>query len=96
MIDVRDVDGGASLRVRVVPRASRDEVGGERAGALVVRLTAPPVEGAANVALARVLARRLRVAPSSVSLARGASGRDKLLLISGLSAADVRGRLGDE
>lgn len=96
MIDVRDVDGGASLRVRVVPRASRDEVGGERAGALVVRLTAPPVEGAANVALARVLARRLRVAPSSVSLAHGASGRDKLLLISGLSAADVRGRLGDE
>jgi len=71
-------------------------VGGERAGGLVVRLTAPPVEGAANVALARVLARRLRVAPSSVSLARGASGRDKLLLISGLSAADVRGRLGDE
>ena len=93
MIDVRDVDGGASLRVRVVPRASRDEVGGERAGALVVRLTAPPVEGAANVALARVLARRLGVPPSSVAIVRGATGRDKRLVVSGLSATVVLSRL---
>jgi uncharacterized protein len=54
-----------TLRVRVQPRASRDALAGEREGALVVRLTAPPVEGAANEALARFLGRTLGVAPSA-------------------------------
>ena len=45
MLDIRDGDDGATLRVRVQPRAARDELAGERAGALVVRLTAAPVEG---------------------------------------------------
>ncbi len=93
MIDVRDVDGGATLRVRVVPRAARDELAGERDGALLVRLTAPPVEGAANAALARVLGRLLRLAPSSLSVARGERTRDKVLLVSGLTARDLRARL---
>jgi uncharacterized protein (TIGR00251 family) len=93
MIDLRDVDGGTTLRVRVVPRAARDELAGEREGALVVRLTAPPVEGAANAALTRLLARRLRLAPSAVSVARGAKGREKVLLVSGLGADVVRARL---
>jgi len=93
MIDVRDVDGGATLRVRLVPRAARDEVAGERDGALVVRVTAPPVEGAANAALARLLARRLGLAPSSLSVARGERTRDKVLLVSGVTAGDLRARL---
>ena len=93
MIVVRDVAGGVSLRVRVSPRASRDELAGERDGALVVRLTAPPVEGQANEALVRFLARRLDVAPSSVSVARGAKGRDKVLLVAGAQADDVRASL---
>jgi uncharacterized protein (TIGR00251 family) len=94
MIDVRDVAGGATLRVRVSPRASRDAVAGERDGALVVRLTAPPVEGQANAALVRFLARRLGVAPSTVSVARGAKGRDKVLLVAGARAAALRASLG--
>jgi uncharacterized protein (TIGR00251 family) len=93
MTYVRDVAGGATLRVRVSPRASRDEVAGERDGALVVRLTAPPVEGQANAALLRFLARRLGVAPSTLSVARGAKGRDKVLLIAGARADDVRASL---
>ena len=48
MYDVRDAEGGATLRVRVSPRASRDTLAGERQGALVVRITAPPVDGAAG------------------------------------------------
>ena len=93
MIEVRDVAGGATLRVRVSPRASRDELAGERDGALVVRLTAPPVEGQANAALLRFLARQLGVAPSTLSVARGAKGRDKVLLVAGVRAEDVRASL---
>ena len=90
---MRDVAGGASLRVRVTPRSKRDAIAGARAGALVVRLTAPPVEGAANTALARTLARALDVAPSAIELMRGASGRDKLVRVSGRTASQVRAAL---
>jgi len=94
MIEVRDVAGGATLRVRVSPRASRDELAGERDGALVVRLTAPPVEGQANAALLRFLARQLGVAPSTLSVTRGAKGRDKVLLVAGARAEELRASLG--
>lgn len=79
--------------MRVKPRSSRDGVAGEREGALLVRLTAAPVEGQANAALLQVLGRALGVAPSSLRLLRGTSGRDKLVRIGGLSAAEVRARL---
>ncbi len=93
-LDLRDADGGVTLRVRVQPRASRDGLSGERAGALVVRLVAPPVEGAANEALSRFLARTLGVAPSAVRVVRGATGRNKVVSVSGLDAATARERLG--
>ena len=89
MIEVRDVAGGATLRVRVSPRAPRDEMAGERNGALVVRLTAPPVEGQANAALVRFLARHLGIAPSAVSVTQGARTRDKVLLVAGARADDL-------
>jgi uncharacterized protein (TIGR00251 family) len=90
LIEVRDVAGGATLRVRVAPRASRDALGGERDGALLVRLTAPPVDGAANAALTRFLARRLRIPPSSVTVVQGQKGREKVVLLAGTAAAAVR------
>jgi uncharacterized protein len=93
-LDLRDADGGVTLRVRVQPRASREGLSGERDGALVVRLAAPPVEGAANEALSRFLARTLGVAPSAVRVVRGATGRNKVVSISGLDAATARERLG--
>ena len=64
-----------------------------RDGALVVKLTAPPVEGKANAALSRFLGRLLGVPPSSVAIVRGESGRDKLVRVTCTSAAWVRGRL---
>jgi len=91
--ELREADGGITLRVRVQPRASREGFGGVREGALVVRLTAPPVEGAANRALARWLARRLGVAPSAVEILRGDRGRDKLVRIAGLTAEAARSRI---
>ena len=93
-LDLRDGKGGVTLRVRVQPRASRDGLSGEREGALVVRLTASPVEGAANEALSRFLGKALGVAPSAVRVVSGATGRNKVVSVSGLGAAAVRERLG--
>lgn len=76
--------------MRVQPRASRDSFGGERNGALVVRLTAPPLDGEANAALVRLLARKLRIAPTSIRILRGEAARDKLLRIEGASASAIR------
>jgi hypothetical protein len=92
-LDLRDTADGLTLRVRVPPRASKDALCGEREGALLVRLTAPPVEGRANDALARVLGRALGVAPSSVRVLRGETGRDKLVAVAGLAAEVARERL---
>ena len=93
-LDLRTSGAFLTLRVRVQPRASKDALGGEREGALVVRLTAPPVEGAANEALARFLGKTLGVAPSAVRVVSGASGRNKVVSVAGLDAATARERLG--
>jgi uncharacterized protein (TIGR00251 family) len=93
-LDLRETKGGMTLRVRVSPRASKDALAGEREGALVVRLTAPPVEGKANEALARFLGKALGVAPSAVRVVSGATGRNKLVSVAGLDPALARERLG--
>ena len=90
---MREHAAGATLRVRVKPRAGRDAIEGVREGALSVRLTAPPIEGEANNALARLLGKAARVAPSSVKILRGASSREKVLRFEGLSADELRARL---
>jgi uncharacterized protein len=59
------------IAVRVQPRGARDEIAGERDGRLLVRLTAPPVEGRANEALCRLLAKRLGVGRTRVTVVRG-------------------------
>lgn len=81
------------MRLRVQPRASRDEIVGWQEGALRLRVTAPPVEGEANRAVAALLARVLGVAPSRIRVMRGERARDKLVRITGLTGADVRARL---
>ncbi|WP_372788500.1 DUF167 domain-containing protein [Paraconexibacter sp.] len=75
------------VRVRVVPRAARDQLAGTRAGAVLVRLTAPPVDGKANAALRKLVARAVGVPPSAVSIVRGETGRDKTLRIEGVRDA---------
>ena len=87
-------DGGALLRLRVTPRAARDEVTGWREpGVLAVRVTAPPVEGEANRAVAAVLARALRVPRSTVTVVRGERGRDKVVRVAGLGMGELEARL---
>jgi uncharacterized protein (TIGR00251 family) len=82
------------IAVRVQPRSGRDEIAGERSGALLVRVTAPPVEGRANDAVRKLLAKRLGVPPSRVSVVRGASSRDKLVEVDGMDSEAVRRELG--
>ena len=91
---MHEAEGGTVLRVRVQPRASREAVSGERAGALVVHVTAPPVDGLANRAVARLLARTLDVPASAVTVLRGSRGRDKVVHVAGVAVAVVRARLG--
>jgi len=82
------------VEIRVVPRASRDELAGfDETGRLKVRLTAPPVEGAANRALIKLLAKRLGLSKSAVTVVRGETSRNKLVEIDGLSDDAVRGAL---
>lgn len=77
------------------PRASRDGIDGWQAGALRVRVSAPPVEGDANRAVIALLARALGVRPGLLSIVRGTRGRDKLVRVEGLSDADVEARIGE-
>jgi uncharacterized protein (TIGR00251 family) len=83
----------AAVELWIQPRASREAVIGERDGRVAIRLQAPPVEGAANSALIRFLARSLGCPASAVRLLRGHRGRRKLVAVAGLSAAELRGRL---
>jgi uncharacterized protein (TIGR00251 family) len=81
------------LRVRVTPRARKDVLAGEREGALLVRLAAPPVEGAANAALVKLLGGKVGLPPSAVRIASGSRGRNKSVLLVGMDVARVRALL---
>jgi uncharacterized protein len=90
---LRDHPEGASLRVRAAPGARATEVAGLHAGALRVRVAAPPVEGKANAALLAFLAGRLGLRPRDLRLAAGASARDKLVVIPGRTPEQVAAAL---
>ncbi|HSM35055.1 MAG TPA: DUF167 domain-containing protein [Longimicrobiales bacterium] len=89
MLPVEDAHGRTRFRVRVVPRASRTEVAGEYAGALRVRLAAPPVDGKANAALIRFLSSALSVPRAEIRIVRGESSRSKTVEVDA-PPADVR------
>jgi uncharacterized protein len=74
------------LAVRLQPRARRDEIVGERNGVLVVRVTAPPLDGRANAALRRLIAKAVGVAPSRVEIVRGHGSRDKVVRVTDVDA----------
>ncbi len=93
MIPIRDSGGGATFSVKVHPRARKNAVTGELGEALKVALTAPPAEGRANQALVEFLAELLQVPRASVTIAAGQSSRNKVVRVSGLTAAQVGERL---
>lgn len=83
------------FRVRLQPRASRNEIVGVLDGALRIRLHAPPVDGAANNALVAFLADRLAISRRGVRIVTGVASRTKTIEVEGVSPSDVE-RLVDE
>jgi uncharacterized protein len=90
LIDYREEDGALVFAVRVVPRASKSAVAGEHGGALKVRVAAPPVEGAANEELTRLLAKLFGVPARSVEVLAGLASKSKTVRVRGVRAADLR------
>jgi len=81
------------LVIRVIPRANKTEIAGERQGALVVRVAAPPVEGAANDVLIDFLSTSLRVPRRAIRIVAGERSRVKRVAIDGVTPAQVREQL---
>lgn len=94
MITIHEKDGVVTFAARIHPRAKKDAITGELGDALKVSLTAPPIEGRANEGCIAFLARLLKVPRSSVTIASGLSSRNKVIRVLGLSAQQVRARLG--
>jgi uncharacterized protein (TIGR00251 family) len=81
------------VAIRVQPRASREGVQGVRGEAIAIQLKAAPVDGAANAALLKLLARVLKVPQSSIELVRGSTGRSKWIRVEGWTGEQVRAAL---
>lgn len=85
---------GAALAIRVTPRAKKDEITGILDdGTVKIRLTAPPVEGKANIALVVFLAKILDVPRRNIEIVAGSRGRDKLVSVLEMDANTLQARL---
>jgi uncharacterized protein (TIGR00251 family) len=84
---------GVYLRIKLQPRASKNEIGGVLGEELKIQVTSPPVDAAANEALIRLLAETLGCGRSAVHLVRGHTSRHKVVFIRGLDVEQVRSRL---
>jgi uncharacterized protein (TIGR00251 family) len=89
---IESTPGGVVINVRVIPRAGRSGLAGTRDNALLVRLNAPPVEGAANAELLDVLSDILHVPKRALTIVSGERSRSKRVLVADLdvAAADTR------
>ena len=83
MIQFTEKDGNLIFNVRVVPRASKSEIVGEMGGALKVRIALPPVDGAANAKLVKILSKKFDVSKGAVEILTGQTSKVKQVKISG-------------
>jgi uncharacterized protein (TIGR00251 family) len=95
LITHSEKDGSLTFKVQVVPRASRSEIVGEHNGALRVRLAAPPVDGAANEELVRILARALAVSRSAIEIKSGHSSKTKQVHVTGTTFSALEKKLAE-
>jgi uncharacterized protein (TIGR00251 family) len=89
MLSVREEPGAVLFDVLVTPRASRERIGPVVEGRLKIAVNAPPVEGEANLAVVGAIAKALGVARSRVTVARGETGRRKVVRVEGVTVAAV-------
>jgi hypothetical protein len=93
-LELKPSADGVSFAVKVTPRASKDSLNGFQEGVLKIRLNAPPVDGAANKALVRFLAKTLNTSKSRVKVISGEKSRQKRIKVSGLAPDQVKKALG--
>ncbi len=84
-VNVTESKGELTFNVRVIPRASKTEIVGERDGALKVRIASPPVDGAANAELIKHLAKRFGVSRNDITIIGGETSKNKRIKIANLS-----------
>jgi hypothetical protein len=94
MLAIHETPEGVTFAVKIHPRAKKDAITGELGDALKLSLTAPPIDGKANQACIEFFAKLLKVPRSSVTIASGQSSRQKVIRVIGLSAEEVRKRVG--
>jgi len=90
---LRETAGGTLLSVKLQPRASKNEIGEPLGNELKIKVTAPPVDAAANQALVEFLADKLDCSRGKVELIRGQTSRHKTILIHGFTPAEVLARI---
>lgn len=93
MVAIHESGGGVSFAVKVHPRAKKNAITGEVGDALKVSLTAPPLDGRANDACIEFFAKLLKLPRSSVTIASGLTGRNKVIRVAGASTEELRKRL---
>ncbi len=91
---VRAIEGGVEISVRAQPRASRSEVLGLHGTQIKIRIAAPPVDGAANTELIKLLAKALGVSRSALRVVRGEGSRSKVVRAEGATVVQARVALG--
>ena len=95
MIALKESPVGTTFVIKVHPRAKKNAITGKVGDALKVALTAPPVDGKANAACIEFFAKLLNVPRSSVTIAAGQTSRNKVIRVAGLTAQQIRDRLGE-
>ncbi len=89
MIDVRKVEGGVIVSVKVQPNASKDRVVGEHANQIKIAVTVAPEKGKANKAVIKILSQRLGIKSSDMQIISGQTSRDKKVFIKNIAAEDL-------
>jgi uncharacterized protein (TIGR00251 family) len=94
MIPLQESGGTVTFAIKVHPRAKKNAITGELGDALKVSLTTPPIDGRANEACIEFFAKLLKVPRSSVTITSGQTSRNKVIRVAGLTAEQIRERLG--
>jgi uncharacterized protein (TIGR00251 family) len=94
LIPIQESNGSVTFAIKVHPRAKKNAVIGQLGNALKVSLTSPPVDGRANEVCIEFFAKLLMLPRTSITIASGQNSRAKVIRVAGLSAEEVRKRLG--
>jgi hypothetical protein len=93
MINLKESKKGLTFDIQVIPHASRAEIVGVQEGALKVKVTVPPVEGAANEACIKLLAKELGLKKSQMEISAGAKSRSKTIMVKNISKAELETKM---